>query len=150
MRTLTIAALLAAQLIPAARPAFAADFAATQDQRPGVFAGFRLRVPLDGVQRQRQVRAGLAVAPTLHSLSQDGAVRLRIGEGMEYGYRSNRPVSFSLAGQDLGRFRLGAAEDGRRRGMSTGKILLIVGGVIVVGLAITTLVFVDAINDASD
>jgi hypothetical protein len=59
-------------------------------------------------------------------------------------------VSFSLAGQDLGQFRLGAAEDGRRRGMSTGKILLIVGGVIVVGLAVTTLVFVDAINDASD
>src|SRR5207253_10274814 len=121
MKKLTIAALVAAQLLPAAQPAFAADFAATQDQRAGVFAGFRLRMPLDGAPRQRQVRAGLAVAPTMHSLGQNGALRFRIGEGMEFGYRSNRPLSFSVAGQDLGRFRLNATEDGQRRGMSTGK-----------------------------
>ncbi len=150
MKKLTIAALLAAQMITAAQPAFAADFATTQDQQAGVFAGLRLRVPLDGAPRERQIRAGLALAPTLHSRSQNGAVRLRIGEGMEFGYRSNRPLSFSLAGQDLGGFRLGAAEEGRRRGLSTGKILLIVGGVVIVSLAVATLVFVDALNDASD
>ena len=150
MRKITIAALLAAQLLPAAQPAFAADFATTQDQQAGVFAGLRLRMPLDGAPRQRQVRAGLALAPTLHSRSQNGAVRLRIGEGMEFGYRSNRPLSFSLAGRDLNGFRLGAAEERQRRGMSTGKILLIVGGVIVVALAVTTVVFIDAITDSSD
>ncbi len=150
MKKMTIAALLAAQLALAAQPAFAADFATTQDQRAGVFAGFRLRVPLDGAPRQRQVRAGLAVAPTLHSRTGNGALRLRIGEGMEFGYRSNRPLSFSLAGQDLGRFRLGAAEDGQHRGMPTGRILLIVGGVIVVGIGVATILFIDAMNDASD
>ena len=150
MRKVTIAAVLAAQLASAAQPAFATDFAAPQDQRAGVFAGFRLRVPLDGTPHQRQVRAGLAVAPTMHSLSRDGTLRLRIGEGMEYGFRSNRPLSFSLAGQDLGQYRLGAAEDGRRRGLSTGKVLLIVGGVIVVGIGVATILFIDAINDNSD
>lgn len=150
MKKLTIAGLLAAQLLPAADPAFAADFATTQDQRAGIFTGFRLRVPLDGPVRQRQFRAGFAVAPTLHRRAQDGALRMRMGEGMEFGYRPNRPLSFSVAGQDLGRFRLGAAEDGQRRGMPTGRILLIVGGVIVVGLTVATVVFIDALNDASD
>lgn len=147
---MTIAALLAAQLTTAAQPVMATDFAATQDQRAGTFAGLRLRLPLDGAPQQRQLRVGFTVAPTLHSLSGNGALRMRIGEGVEFGYRSGQPLSFSLAGQDLGQFRLGAAEENRRRGMSTGKVLLIVGGVIVVGIGVATILFVDAMNDASD
>jgi hypothetical protein len=77
-------------------------------------------------------------------------VRMRIGEGVELGFRSGRPLSFSLAGQDLGRIRLGAAEEGRRGGLSTGKIALIVGGVLVAAIAVTTLVLVDEINDNSE
>jgi hypothetical protein len=150
MRKVTIAALLAGQLA-AAQPALAADFAATsQEQRMAAFGGFRLRIPLDGAPRQRQVRAGLTFAPALHSQSGDGAVRMRIGEGVELGYRPGRPLSFSLAGQDLARTRLGAAEEGRRGGLSTGKIALIVGGVLVAGIVVTTLVFVDEINDNSE
>jgi hypothetical protein len=150
MRTVTVAALLAAQLASAGGPAVAADFAATPEQRAGVFAGLGLRVPLDGARQQRQVRAGLAFAPTLHSRSGDGAVRMRIGEGLEFGYRSGRPLAVSLAGRDLGRYRLGAAEEGRRGGLSAGKIALIVGGVLVLAIGVTTIVLVDEINDSSD
>jgi hypothetical protein len=150
MRKVTIAALLAAQLAAAAQPALAADFAASQEQRVGAFGGLRLRIPLDGAPRQRQIRAGLAFAPALHSQSGDGAVRMRIGEGVELGYRSGHPLAFSLAGQDLARTRLGAAEEGRRGGLSTGTIALIVGGVLVAGIAVTTLVLVDEINDNSE
>jgi hypothetical protein len=151
MRKVTIAALLATQLAPAAQPAFAADFAATQEQRAGAFAGLRLRVPLDGARQQRQVRAGLAFAPTLHGHGGDGSVRMRIGEGVEFGYRSGRPLSWSIAGRDLGRHRLGAAEEGGHRGgMSVGKVALIVGGVLVLAIGVTTIVLIDEINDSSD
>jgi hypothetical protein len=150
MRKVTIAALLGAQLAAAAQPALAADFANTQEQRAGAFAGLRLRVPLDGAPRQRQVRAGFTLAPTLHRQSGDGAVRMRIGEGVEFGYRSGHPLTFSLAGRDLTRPRLGAAEEGRRGGLSTGEVAMIVGGVLVAGIVVTTLVLVDEINDSSD
>lgn len=151
MKKMTIAALLAAQIVSAAQPAFAADLGpAAQEQRAGAFGGLRVRVPLDGAPRQRQVRAGLAFAPTLQRHVADGAVRTQIGEGFEFGYRSGRPLAFSVAGRDLVRSRLGAAQDRERRGLSTGQILLIAGGVIVVTLGVLTLVAVDEINDNSD
>lgn len=128
-----IAALVAGQLMSAAQPALAADLAATGEQRAGAFAGLRLSVPLDGAARERPVRLGLALAPTLRSRNGEGEIRTRIGEGMEFGYRSNRPLSFSLAGRDLS--RLGAAQ-GDDSGGGVPTWALIVGGVAVtLGLA---------------
>ncbi len=95
MKKLTMAALLAGQIAGAAPPALAADFAEARDQRAGAFAGFRLRLPLDGAER-RQVRAGLTLAPALHSRTASGRSVMRIGEGLEFGYRANRPLSVSL------------------------------------------------------
>jgi len=150
MKKLTIAALLAGQVLTAAGPAFGADFAEARDQRAGAFAGFRVRMPLDGPQR-RQLRAGLAVAPTLSTRDMRGDSRTRIGEGLEFGYRSRRPLSFSVAGRDLPGVRLGAQQaDDDHHGLSTGEILLIAGGIIVVSAAVVSVVLIDAINDSSE
>lgn len=148
MRKLAVAALLSAQLLPAAQPAFAADFATTQEQRVGTFAGFRLRIPLDGNPRERQIRAGLAFAPTLQSRAMDGETRSRIGEGLEFGYRTNRPLSFSIAGQDLSGRRFGAAQDNddHHRGFPWGTAALVVGGILVAGVIATAVIF----NEISD
>jgi len=144
----SIAALIIAQSLAAAPPAFAADFAAVQEQRAGAFGGFRLRMPLGGEVRARQVRAGFALAPTLSSRtgdseirtrigeglefgfrSGDSEIRTRIGEGLEFGFRSGRPLSFSLAGQDLNRRRLGAAPgDGGNDAVP--RVALAVAGVV--------------------
>jgi hypothetical protein len=153
MKRLTIGAFVAAQLLGAAQPAFAADFADSREIRGGAFGGLQLRIPLGGPPRQHRVRAGLTLAPTLQSRAQTGEVRTRIGEGLEFGYRSGRPVSFSVAGRDLRSRRLGAAQDNRddhHHGLSTGEILLIAGGVIVVTAGVVAVVFIDAINDNSE
>ena len=118
MTKVLIAALLGGQIL-AAQPALAAELAAAEQPRVGAFAGFRVRVALDGDARERPVRAGVALAPTLHSRSVDGESRTRVGEGLEIGVTGTGPVRLSLAGRDLR--RLGAAEEGegRRRGPST-------------------------------
>ena len=152
MKKLTIAALLAGQVLASAQPAFAADFVADRETRAGTFAGFSLRLPLGGDPGVRRLRAGLTVAPTIHSRTGDGAIRMQLGEGLEFGYRSGRPISFSIADRDLRPRRLAAAEDndGRHHGLSTGEILLIAGGVIVVTAGVVAVVFIDAINDNSE
>lgn len=152
MKRLTAATFVAAQLLGAAQPAFAADFAAGQEIRGGAFGGVQLRIPLGGTPRAQRVRAGLTLAPTLRSRAATGEVWTRIGEGLEFGYRSGRPLSFSVAGRDLQPRRLGAAQDNDddHRGLSTGEILLIAGGVIVVTAGVVAVVFIDAINDNSE
>lgn len=131
MKKLTIAALLAGQVLAAAQPAMAADFAEAREQRAGAFAGLRLRMPLDGPQR-RHVRAGFALAPTLGIREMNGETRTRIGEGLEFGYRTNRPLSFSIAGQDLDRRRFGAAQDdeGNDTLPRIGLAVLVVGALV--------------------
>jgi hypothetical protein len=152
VKKLTIAALVASQALAAGQPALGADFTIEREVRAGTFAGFSLRVPLGGNPGERRLRAGLTVAPTVHSRTGDGAMRMRLGEGLEFGYRSGRPISFSIAGRDLGPRRLAAAQDNDRRhhGLSTGEILLIAGGVIVVTAGVVAVVFIDAINDNSE
>jgi hypothetical protein len=130
MRKISIAALLATQPLAVAQPAFAADFAAAPEQRAGAFGGFRLRVPLGGRPGTQRLRAGLAIAPTLSSRAGDGETRMRIGEGLEFGFRSGRPLSFSLAGQDLDGRRFGAAESGGR-GDAVPRVALAVAGVAI-------------------
>ena len=86
MKKLMITALLGGQLLIVAQPALAADFAATQPERVGAFGGLRVRVPLGGDPQQRQVRAGLTVAPTLQGANMQGERAMRIGEGVELGF----------------------------------------------------------------
>jgi hypothetical protein len=136
MKKLMIAALVAGQLLTAAQPAFAAELVDSHGQQIGAFAGARLRVPLNGNARQRQIRAGFTLAPTMRTLAADGHSRLRFGEGLELGITGRQPVRLLLAGQDVR--RLGAAQDNddRRGGPSTlGWIAIGVGvaAVIVIG-----------------
>lgn len=106
MKKVLIATLLAAQL--ASTPAFGAEIVEAESQRMGTFGGVRLRVPLGADPQAKGVRAGLTVAPTLHSQRADGTSRTRFGEGLELGVQAGRPA-LSLAGRPI--HRLGAAQD---------------------------------------
>ena len=142
MKKLMIAALIVGQLLASAAPVSAAELTGSQEIQGGAFGGMRLRVSLGGRAHDQRIRAGFALAPTVSSRAQDGAVRTRIAEGLEFGYRSGHRVSFSIAGLDLQQ-RLGAAQDNdgnrRHRGPSTiGWIVIGVGvaAVIVIGAAV--------------
>jgi hypothetical protein len=152
MRKLTIAALLAAQALSAAQPAFAADLTDGRTQQVGAFAGVRLRVALDGSADQRQLRAGLAVAPTMHSQSLRGPSRTVVGEGLELGIRGNEPVRLSLGGVPVSRLVEGPVRPGERRlGASTGEWIAIGAGAVVVVLGVAYLGFMEWIDcDADD
>lgn len=134
MKRLTMAALLAGQMLAAAPPALAAELTDGRTQEMGAFGGVRLRVPLDGgAAEQRQVRAGLAVAPTLRSRSASGETRTRIGEGLELGFNGDDRVRLSLAGTPVSHLARGpAGPDGRRLGVSTLGWIAI-GTVVVAG-----------------
>ncbi|MDQ4086483.1 MAG: hypothetical protein M3177_00480 [Pseudomonadota bacterium] len=148
MKKLLIAALLAGQVAPAA----AAGFSPSRETDAGAFAGFRLRVPLDGNAQQRRVRAGLTVAPTLRTLDLHGERRMQIGEGLELGVTGPQPVTLSLAGRPVSQLaRGGEGPEGRKAGVSTlGWVAIGVGAVIVVGLAAGYLWLDDAIDCDDD
>ena len=134
MKKLMIGALVGAQLLTAAQPALAAELETVSDQRMGAFGGLRVRLPLDGGTHERQLRAGLTVAPTLHTRTLEGQSRLRIGEGVELGLRGREPVRLSVAGQDLRRLgvRQGSDEDDDD-GIPTGA--WIAAGIVAVAVA---------------
>ena len=144
MKALMIAALLGAQLLTTAQPAFAAELAMTGDQRMGAFGGLRVRLPLGGNPRGHRLRAGFALAPTLSTRAPDGESRLRIGEGLELGLRGREPIRLSLGGRDLR--RLAARHDGDR-GISTG--MWIAGGIVLVTIAGVAFIAV-ALENADD
>jgi hypothetical protein len=152
MKTLTIAALVAAQIVVAAQPAAAAELidegGVTARQR-GTFAGARLRVPLGG-RDGGKARASLSVAPTERSRLAGGGERTRFGEGVELSLAAGEPVALRLGGASLSE-RLAAAEEGKGKKDSTGKKVLkgaiiigIVGAAVVGGLI---LFFVVACDD---
>ena len=133
MKRVTIAALLAAQLLTAAPPVIAAELTDGRTQEMGAFGGVRVRVPLDGRVGQRRLRAGLTVAPTLQTRSANGEVRTRIGEGLEFGLNGDDQFRVSLAGTPVSRLAQGpAGPDGRRLGVSTLGWIAI-GTVVVAG-----------------
>lgn len=138
MKKLMIGALVAGQLLTAVQPAFAAELVDGRSQQVGAFAGARLRLPLGGDVRHRQLRAGLTLAPSLRTFAAEGQSQLRFGEGLELGVTGRQPVRLLVAGRDVR--RLGAAEDDNQRhgGPSTlGWIAIGVGAalVIVIGAA---------------
>ena|SRR5690349_10514319 len=141
MKRLMIAALLAGQFATMAQPALAAELvdARLQEmgrgQEMGTFAGVRMRVALDGQARQQRLRAGLTLAPTLRSVSRDGELRTRFGEGLELGIVGDSPVRLSLAGTPVSQLAQGPrGPDGQRAGMSTIGWVAIGVGVVAISL----------------
>ncbi len=135
MKKLTIAALLAAQLLTASQPALAAHLTDAEAQRMGAFAGLRVRLPLDGAADARQIRAGLTLAPTLQSQSRSGEIRTRFGEGLELGIAGDRPIRLSLAGTPVSQLAQGpAGPEGQRAGVSTVAWVAIGVGVVAVSV----------------
>ena len=94
---------------------------------------YRVRIALGSGSSER-VRAGVALAPALRQRD-DGASRLRIGEGVEYGIVGRQPAGMSVAG-----YRVGGTQrspDGRRQNISTlGWVAIGVGTVVVVGIGV--------------
>jgi hypothetical protein len=146
MKLLTILSLVAAQLLTVAQPAMAAeliDEKGAASQRHGAFAGARLRVPLGG-ESDRKLRAGLTVAPIAEGTTGEGSRRVRFGEGLELGIAggSDRPA-LAFAGRPVSQIAQGpVAPDGPRHGTSTGKGLLIVGGIVILTLGAVALLLV--------
>lgn len=135
MKTIAAASLIAAQLLAAA-PAGAADLVASGDPaqvRMGAFAGARIRLDFGGRQ-DRQVRAGLTLAPFSRSQTMDGRTALRYGDGFEFGIAGREPAEVRLAGYRIGSSDPLRGGTGQRLGLSTIETTLVVGGVIVVGL----------------
>lgn len=140
MKNTIFAGLVAAQLIAASSPAAAAGFGESPAVQTGTFAGARIRISLGGEQRDRTFRAGLTLAPMLHSQTISGGTRLRVGEGLELGFTGERKLNLSLAGVRAdtvlglnGRDRIDAD---RKLGLSTGgkiaigvSVILVAGGV---------------------
>ena len=148
IRSIVAAALFAGQL---AGPAAAADI--VQDSpmaatRAGSFAGARIRLSLGG--GGQPLRAGLVAAPMLRAQAADGRGFARFGEGVELGIRSGTGLRVSMAGQDFGRRNLDAAADEEDEDGSGPSTWLLVAGGVVVALGVGTLLFVDAMNDASE
>jgi hypothetical protein len=148
MRKMIIAGLVgAAQILPAAQPAAAAelgqDRTATASQ-VSAFAGARLRVPLGG--GREKPRAGLALTSTLRS----GATReLRFAKGAELGFSGRgSKLDLSLAGRPLSQLAPGRpGPDGRKQGFSTlGYVAIGASAVIIIG---GVLIF-DYIDDQSE
>ncbi|MET1109953.1 MAG: hypothetical protein ABWX67_00355 [Allosphingosinicella sp.] len=137
MKKMLIAALAAGQISSIAAPASAQGYAPARETETGTFGGLRLRIPFGGPARE-QVRAGLTFAPTTRTDHQDGRVRTRIGEGLEFGINGRGPVQFSLAGTPVNRLTQGrTGPDGQRMGIST-------LGWIAIGVGATAIIVVSA------
>lgn len=146
MKNLMIGALLAGQFAAAAQPVLAAELVETRSQQTGTFAGLRLRAPLGGNAEQRRIRAGLALAPAVHIQNAGGESRVRIGEGIEFGFVGREPVRLSIAGTPVSRLAQGGSgPNGERLGVSTiGWVAIGVGAVLVVLVGATALCMSDS------
>ncbi len=119
----------------------------------GSFAGARVRISLGGAKgEKRAVRAGLTVAPMQRSSGSDlKGLAWRIGEGLEFGLRSDEPEPLvSLAGQRLTPVRYAPGRSmpakGRNNLSDAGVVAVVVGGLAVLG-GIGLLVALDASDD---
>lgn len=97
--------------------------------RPGAFAGLRIRISGDKMLGKPIIRGGLAVATVRTQDSARGTVERRFGEGFEIGIqaRDGKLALFSTADQ--------FQEAQRRSGFSSRTALFVIGGVVVVALA---------------
>ncbi len=145
MKKLLVAALVAGQILGATGPAFAQGYAPVREMETGTFAGVQLRIPFGGAARA-PVRAGFTFAPTARAEHQDGRVRTRIGQGLEFGLVGREGVQFSLAGTPVSRLVQGrGGPGGRRLGVSTlGWVAIGVGGLLVVTFTAAAICFSDS------
>ena len=145
MKKLLIAALVAGQGLGTAAPAFAQSYSPARETETGTFGGIRVRLPFGGVARE-PVRAGLAFAPTARTDYQDGRVRTRIGEGLEFGVVGRSPMQFSLAGTPVNRLAQGrTGPEGQRLGVSTvGWIAIGVGAAALIVVSAAAICFSDS------
>jgi hypothetical protein len=135
MKTITMGGLLLAQLAIAAQPASAAtlhDQEIAARQSVGAFAGGRVRIQLGG--RTAKASAGLALAPMGRSVGQDGSVRLRLGEGVDFASTNGGAPGLRLAGRPIEEVRKGfqdkeADEDDGLSPVAIGAI--VIGGLVV-------------------
>ena len=133
--------MIRSDLVAAGLSALAAMLhAIVRETETGTFGGVRLRIPFGGSARE-PVRAGITFAPTTRTDHQDGRVRTRIGEGLEFGMVGREPMQFSLAGTPVNRLvQGGSGPDGQRLGVSTiGWIAIGVGASLVILVAATAL-----------
>jgi hypothetical protein len=134
MKIILLATLAAAEIFGAATPAVAHSYAPLRNMEAGTFTGARVRISFGSPARER-VRAGFTLAPTVRADYQDGRVRTRIGEGVEFGFNGRGPAQFSLAGTPVNRLVQGrTGPDGQRRGISTIGWVGIGLGVVVIGV----------------
>ena len=146
LKFIIASALVMAPGVAWASPPLVSDFSGTQQARMGAFGGLRLRLPLGGPARERQARAVLTVAPTLHSPDGEGAVRARTGDGLEFGYRSDGQRTFSLAGHDFARSRLGAAQNADGKGGGGIPTWALVVGGVAAAAGIGYLIFLEQLD----
>ena len=139
MKRLMLTALVAGQLMASTQPAMAAELADGQTQQIGGFGGVRVRIPLDG-GAQRQVRAGLTIAPALQTRDLSGESRTRIGEGLELGLTGDEPLRLSVAGTPVSQLARGpVGPDGQRVGVSDLGWIAIGAGVVIAGVGLAAL-----------
>ena len=138
MKRLLVAALLCAQMGPCIASAQAAELVAeplARTTQMGAFAGARVRLSLGG--EREKVRAGVMVAPSMHSAA-DGAVKLRIGEGLEYGWTQRQASRVTFAGRPLAQIAdAGRTPAGDRHGVTPTGWVAIGAGVLLLAGAIT-------------
>jgi hypothetical protein len=134
MRKILIAGLVgAAQVLPAAQPAAAAELNQDRTATPSqvsAFAGARLRVPLGG--GREKPRVGLALTSTLRS----GATgELRFAKGAELGFAGDEKVRLSVGGRAYSQLVPdGSGPDGRKLGVSGAGWTAIGVGVVAVAV----------------
>lgn len=150
MRRLLIAGLVAAaQVLPAAQPAMAAELHQDRTGLPNqvsAFAGARVRVPLAGGREKPQ--AGLALTSTLRG----GATgELRFAKGAELGFSGDEKLRLSLGGRPVSQLASGGrAGAGRKLGVSTLGYVAIGVGVVVVATLAAGVWFVNEMNEPHD
>ena len=148
MGKMLIAALVAAaQILPAANPARAAELDGRShfvDNQRGAFAGLRVRASLGG--GRREVRSSLTVAATAHS-RRGADSRMAIGDGLELSFSPDRGrPELLLAGRRLDRMDLWARPSDEQRDLSTLATVAVVAGVV---LVVGAVAFVHVAREAS-
>ncbi len=159
MRALTIAALVAAQLLPTA-PAPAADLHDDRlvTQQRATFAGARIRMPFGGSD-SGNVRASLSLTSMQKADLAGGPSRTRFGEGIEFTVRQSAAPELRLGGMPLAQRHPAAAaqENKPKKGEGVGKkvlkggaILLIIGAVVVGGLVLALFAHCETTTQCED
>jgi len=124
------------------------------DLGPGAFVGARIKLPLGG-KTVSKPQAGFAIAPTRSSVSSDGMVRTRIGEGLTLDLTSHAKPVLTLSGvradTALGLQPQGQLDAQGKLGVSTGGWIAIgVGAVALVGALIYVGKIVECERDPDD